>query len=103
MPDQLNMFSGGIKYIRGSATSKAAAEELTTSKTLRGQVYRMLVTRGNNGATDEEMQQWCHMNPSSQRPRRIELVSMQLAQDSGRTRPTRAGRSAVVWVAQKAT
>ena len=50
------------------------------------------------GATDEEMQIALKMNPSTQRPRRIELVAAGLAQDSGITRTTRSGRRAVVWV-----
>lgn len=43
------------------------------------------------------MQTSIPMNPSTQRPRRIELQAMGLVSDTGRTRETRAGRNAVVW------
>jgi hypothetical protein len=39
------------------------------------------------------------MNPSTQRPRRIELMQVRLVKNSGRTRLSRAGRPASVWVA----
>lgn len=52
-----------------------------------------------DGCTDEEMQLALKMNPSTQRPRRGELVGMGLVKDSGRTRRTRSGRRATVWVA----
>lgn len=45
------------------------------------------------GATDEEIQDFLSMNPSTQRPHRGLVV------DSGRTRLTRSGRKATVWVA----
>ena len=51
------------------------------------------------GATDEELQLILKLNPSTERPRRIELVEKGLARDSGNRRKTRAGRYAVVWVA----
>jgi len=50
-----------------------------------------------NGATDEEMQVALGMNPSTQRPRRIELVEEGLVVDSHERRRTRSGRAAIVW------
>ena len=90
-----------LKYVVGSETSQRAAEELEgrASKTLRARVYRFLLSC-HNGATDEEVQYALDMNPSSQRPRRVELVEAGLVRDAGRTRLTRAGRKAVVWVAK---
>lgn len=83
-----------------TATSNAAAVAIApNARTLRGQVYDLLVERGQHGATDEEMQTLLNMNPSTQRPRRGELVTDGRVADSGRTRATRSGRSAVVWVA----
>jgi hypothetical protein len=61
-------------------------------------VLTFLVCRADYGATDEEIQFVVGMNPSTQRPRRIELVRMGLVRDSGTTRLTRAGRKATVWV-----
>jgi hypothetical protein len=53
---------------------------------------------GTDGLTDEEMQAKTGMNPSTQRPRRCELVEMGKVRDSGSTRRTKSGRKAVVWV-----
>lgn len=52
-----------------------------------------------NGATDEEQQIALDINPSTQRPRRIELCAAGLVRDSTDRRRTRAGRRAVVWEA----
>jgi hypothetical protein len=83
-----------------SATSVAAAEAIKPSTTtLRARVLRYLRECGAVGATDEEMQSDLHMNPSTQRPRRGELVDMGAVRDSGRTRLTRSGRKATVWEA----
>ena len=77
-------------------TSLAAAESIApTAATLRAQVFDLL--RSHGGMTDEEMQQALSMNPSTQRPRRGELVDAGQVRDSGRTRKTASGREAVVW------
>ena len=86
---------------RHSATSCAAALSVEDSlNRWQGVVLKHLRRMGNNGATDEEMQRWLGLNPSTQRPRRVELVNKGLVKDSGRTRPTRSGRRATVWVAR---
>jgi hypothetical protein len=107
-PDQL-MFTDAVsfldrvgKYQRTgqSATSRVAAVEavpLTGSK--RADVYALIRSQKDYGATDEEIQTYLDMNPSTQRPRRVELVDAGLIRDSGTTRQTRSGRPAVVWVA----
>jgi hypothetical protein len=85
---------------RHSATSVEAAEAIEPkAATLRGQVLSYLKGCGASGATDEEIQAALELNPSTQRPRRIELCNLGLVRDSGRTRLTKAGRKAVVWVA----
>jgi DNA-binding IclR family transcriptional regulator len=48
------------------------------------------------GLTDEEMQTRLGMNPSTQRPRRIELARRGLVVEGG-TRRTASGRMATVW------
>jgi transcription initiation factor IIE alpha subunit len=48
------------------------------------------------GLTDEEMQTRLEMNPSTQRPRRIELARRGMVVEAG-TRRTSSGRMAVVW------
>lgn len=85
-------------FVRKSATSESAAEGMRGSAaTLRAKVLALLRSQPN-GLTDEEMQQALGMNPSTQRPRRIELVTAGFVIDSGATRKTRSGRNAVVWV-----
>lgn len=49
------------------------------------------------GLTDEECQGVTGLSPSSQRPRRIALVDAGRLKDSGLTRKTSSGRSAIVW------
>ena len=81
------------------ATSHQAAERiLPKSGTLRAKVYAKLKQWGSHGLTDENMQTMLAMNPSTQRPRRIELVEAGLVRDSGRVRLTRSKRNAIVWV-----
>lgn len=88
-------------FVRGSATSRQAAEEIRPERRrLRDQVLAFLRGRGQLGATDLEMQELLEMNPSTQRPRRIELLDGGLIEDSGTTRPTPSGRKATVWRAK---
>jgi DNA-binding IclR family transcriptional regulator len=58
-----------------------------------------LLTRKMGGMTDEEIQRALKLNPSTERPRRIELVQAGKVRDSGRTRKTASGRAATVWAA----
>lgn len=92
----------GIKYQGHSATSLLAAAEIQErASNLRGFVYRYIKKSGESGATDEEVHTGLNMNPSTERPRRIELVEKGLVVDSGRKRHTRSKRLAVVWIARK--
>ena len=95
----LDLFTRPAPYQAHSAPSIAAAEAIEpTAGTLRALVLQFIRTMGSHGATDEEIQQGCEIDPSTQRPRRIELWRAGLVQDSGKTRPTRSGRKATVWV-----
>ncbi len=49
--------------------------------------------------TDQEIQEVLELDPSTERPRRVELVRMFLVRDSGLRRLTRSGRHATVWEA----
>ena len=82
----------------GSMTSAQAAESLgpATLNAMQRKVLRFLQTCGAFGATDEEMQLALGMNPSTQRPRRIELARAGMVVADG-TRKTTSGRMAVVW------
>lgn len=66
--------------------------------TWRRKVLNIITLCGDVGATDEEIQDALRMNPSTQRPRRVELVEGGWIVDSGRRRMTRSRREAVVWV-----
>ncbi len=100
MGEQLDLF--GAPRVAGSDTSAAAAELIEpTAGTLRHRVLSFLRERDNYGATDDETQLALSMNPSTQRPRRIELVRAGLVWDSNRRRPTTSGRQAAVWVSSK--
>jgi hypothetical protein len=108
MAEQLTFGGGGderppvdapmsVPYVAGSETSEAAAERIEPHvDSQRGQLLEIL--RANEGGlTDGEMQVMAALDPSSERPRRIELQRLGWVRDSGRRRLTRAGRKAVVW------
>lgn len=81
---------------RHSATSVEAGEKIEPhAKTLRERVFDLL--ESTEGLTDLEIQDRLQMDPSTQRPRRIELVKEGRVQDSGATRKTPSGRNATVW------
>lgn len=83
----------------GTATSQAAADSLSEQALTEQQrkVLGALWKARPGGLTDEEIQRITGMNPSSERPRRGELAMADWIEDSGTTRPTESGRSAVVW------
>lgn len=78
-------------------SERAAVSQVSVAPTKRAIVLRALQTCIGIGMTDDEMQVALRMNPSTQRPRRIELVDMGLVVDSGARRKTRGGEEAVVW------
>jgi hypothetical protein len=83
-----------------SRTSMQAADSLD-AKALNALQRKVLAWLVENGpATDEEMQGGLEMNPSTQRPRRIELARRGLVVEAG-TRKTSSGRNASVWRAIK--
>lgn len=91
-----------LPYVQHSETSRAAAEQARERAPVgRSRVLELLRNTLPDGLTDEQIARKLRMNPSTERPRRIELVRAQLVVDSGRTRFTRAKVRAVVWVATK--
>jgi predicted ArsR family transcriptional regulator len=79
-----------------SRTSMQAADSLD-AKALNALQRKVLAWLVENGpATDEEIAAGLAMNPSTQRPRRIELAKRGLVVTCG-TRRTASGRMAVVW------
>ena len=95
MTRQSNFFEEA-PYQRHSDTSRAAAEDIEQSMgRLQARVYAFLAQNGP--ATDEMMQSALGMNPSTQRPRRIELLGKGLVCDSGRRALTKSRRHAFLW------
>lgn len=93
-----------LPYVADSDTSRAAAEQAAPRAAVgRSRVLELLRAALPDGLTDEQIARTLRMNPSTERPRRIELVRAQLVVDSGRTRHTRAKVRAVVWVATQST
>jgi len=101
MSDQLSIFDAPetLPYQAHSETSRTAAEGMrSTAVTDRELVLRLL--KGKlGGMTDEEIQRKLKLNPSTERPRRIELVQAGKVRDSGRRRNTASGRPAAIWEA----
>lgn len=85
---------------RHSDTSRAAALRIEPrAGTMRRVVLDHLRACKGGGATDEELQVALHMNPSTQRPRRIELEKGGLIRKAGIKRQTLSGGRAEVYVA----
>jgi len=76
--------------------SDGAAEDAST---LKGRIFDCIRKRGQQGATDDEVQVALNMRAQTESPRRRELCMRGRVVNSGRRRKTRAGRSATVWVA----
>ena len=90
------LFATRAPSVRGSITSAAAADSLggVTLNRLHRLVLEYL--RDHGPATDEEIAAGLAMNPSTARPRRIELARRGLVVKCG-TRRTASGRNADVW------
>ena len=95
--DTLPLFAVRAPSVNGSATSAQAADALTpaTLNALQRRVLELLQATPE-GLTDEEMARRLGMNPSTQRPRRIELAKAGMIQKAG-VRKTASGRNADVW------
>lgn len=84
-----------LPYQKHSDTSKNAAESMKNSaQSCRARVFEFIKNRGP--CSDEQIQQGLKMNPSTQRPRRIELVVMKLIEPYGFTK-TKSNRDATLW------
>ena len=91
------LFAPRAPSVNGSVTSAQAADSLdaTTLNRLHRQVLAFLEARPD-GATDEEIIAGTGLNPSTARPRRIELARRGLVVEAG-TRKTASGRMATIW------
>lgn len=87
-----------LPYQPHSRTSKRAAESAASkAPTDRIRVLEYLKSCGEDGATDQEIQNALSLKESTERPRRVSLVQSGEVVDSGKTRLTEAGKQAVVW------
>ncbi len=77
-------------------SARAFASVADSLSGLRAKVFRALVS-ARKPLTDEELIRLSRLPANSARPRRIELVSLGVVRDSGRTGVTRSGRKAVRW------
>lgn len=85
-----------VAYQAKSDTSRAAAHSiLPATGTLREKVLATITQHGP--CTDESICAHLDMNPSTERPRRKELVDAGLVVDTGRRATTLSGRKAVMW------
>jgi hypothetical protein len=93
----LPLFAPRPPSARGSVTSAAAADSLD-GDTLNAMQRRVLVYIAGraDGATDEEIATALSLNPSTARPRRIELARRGLIVKCG-TRRTTSRRLAALW------
>jgi hypothetical protein len=93
-------YGGKPPHQKHSDTSREAAEKaMETAKSLRAKIWRWFRVQPD-GATDEELIDAFGGpgNANAVRPRRCELVRLGIIVDSGRTRPNRSSRDAVVWI-----
>ncbi len=97
--DAPNVYGELAPAQRHSQTSLDAAESITPAlNALQKELLAYFVVMGKGGATDEEAANDLGWNPSTLRPRRVELHRAGLIKDSGSRRNTMAGRKAVIWV-----
>lgn len=68
---------------------------------LRAKVLAFIEARGAFGATADECEVGIPMGSNTVRPRLLELELVKRIVRTTRTRPTRSGRQAIVWCAQK--
>ena len=86
-------------HVKHSRTSKAAGEARVFAMTgARARIMAWLMKQPLGG-TDEEIAKALALNPSTERPRRVELVAMGQVSDTGETRETESGTAATVWAA----
>ncbi len=88
-----------IPYQGHSTTSERAAQQIAGGAgSWRLEV--LILLQGFGPLSDEQIQKALNMNPSTERPRRIELVKLGLVRDSGLQGKTRSGRACTLWMAQ---
>jgi hypothetical protein len=90
-----------VPYVASSDTSRQAAEEIVPHVgNLREKVYECIAAHptqwGSTGVTDEQIAEFTGLNPSTCRPRRLELLREGRIRQVGEGR-TASGRRAALW------
>ena len=86
-----------VPYVRGSDTSKAAADHMRRHvETIRAAVLHFIQ---EGAATCDEVEEGLTLSHQTASARLRDLVLMGKIKDSGARRPTRSGRAARVYVA----
>lgn len=98
--ETLPLFAAAAAQLHSTTSREAAAEIVPVAGGLRRRVLDFIQARGAAGATDEEIANGLGLNPSTARPRRVELVRAGLVAKAG-TRKTASGRNADVWKSTK--
>lgn len=86
---------GAVRRDHPETSRESARRIASKTERLRALIFASL--RAEGSATDEELQLRLSLDPSTERPRRVELVKQGLVVDSGKTRLTRSRRPATVW------
>ena len=82
------------------ATSRLAAENaLPRSGTTRWTIYQYILGRGHDGATDQEIEAFLHIDGNTVRPSRKLLEQDGLIMNTGITRKNKKGNNCIVWKA----
>lgn len=94
-------FAPTAPYVKGSATSKAAAASIRGHlNDQQNTVLKIIRDAGKLGATDEEIASTGLVSANAARPRRVELADKGFIVKSGK-RKTKSGRYAQVWIASE--
>jgi hypothetical protein len=89
---------GGTPPHSGGDTSRAAAESIRPHVSpLQALVLARIARRPRMGATCEEIEELTGLRHQTASARICELKERGRLEDSGLRRPTRSGRSAIVW------
>lgn len=92
-----------MKKSKGQGTSTDAFASIQDKLGfLRGEVFKHIKLAGKAGMTCDEVEVESNMLHQTVGPRIKELRDRGLIEDSGKKRPTRSERPAIVWVAKAA-
>lgn len=93
---QPDLFSEPPAQLHSTTSRMAAASIENHAPTLRQRVYDLICAKGP--ITDERIAEITKLNPSTARPRRIELVAAGLVMAAPESQKTSSGRQATAWV-----